>query len=56
LYWVKARGEARLDRVSVRTPAFVNIPPLAEMLPGCEFPDVPVIVVSVDPCICCTDR
>jgi len=56
MYWVKARGEARLDRVSVRTPAFVNIPPLTEMLPGCEFPDVPVIVVSVDPCICCTDR
>lgn len=56
MYWVRAKGVPGLDRVRVRTPAFVNIPPLAEMLPGCEFADVPAIVVSVDPCICCTDR
>ncbi len=56
MYWIRAKGESKLDRVKIRTPAFVNIPPLAEMLPGCEFPDVPVIVVSVDPCVCCTDR
>ena len=56
MYWVKAKGAATLDRVKIRTPAFMNLPPLTEMLRGCEFPDVPVIVVSVDPCICCTDR
>jgi len=56
MYWLRAKGEARLDRCKIRTPAFVNIPPLAEMLVGCQFADVPVIVVSVDPCICCTDR
>ncbi|HTY47264.1 MAG TPA: nickel-dependent hydrogenase large subunit [Methanomassiliicoccales archaeon] len=55
-YWIKAKGETKLDRCKVRTPAFVNIPPLMEMLPNCHFPDVPVIVVSVDPCVCCTDR
>lgn len=56
MYWVKANGTPALDRVKVRTPAFVNIPPLGEMLLGEQFANVPVIVVSVDPCICCTDR
>jgi ech hydrogenase subunit E len=56
MYYVKAKGEARLDRIKLRTPAFMNIPCVQEMLPGSEFPDVPVIVVSVDPCVCCADR
>jgi ech hydrogenase subunit E len=56
MYWVRANGSASLDRVKARTPAFVNIPPLGEMLLGEQFANVPVIVVSVDPCICCTDR
>jgi len=25
-------------------------------LPGCKLPDVPVIVLSIDPCISCTER
>ena len=56
MYWVKANGTSSLDRVKVRTPAFMNIPPLGEMLMNEQFANVPVIVVSVDPCICCTDR
>jgi ech hydrogenase subunit E len=56
MYWVKANGTSSLDRVKVRTPAFMNIPPLGEMLMDEQFANVPVIVVSVDPCICCTDR
>ncbi|MGD1060163.1 MAG: nickel-dependent hydrogenase large subunit [Methanomassiliicoccales archaeon] len=57
MYWLKSNGDPiKLERCKMRTPAFVNIPPLMEMLPGCEFQDVPVIVVSIDPCVCCTDR
>jgi ech hydrogenase subunit E len=26
------------------------------MLPGCELADVGVIVLSIDPCISCTER
>jgi len=26
------------------------------MLPGCELADVPVIVLSIDPCVSCTER
>ena len=29
---------------------------LCAMLPGCKLPDVPVIVLSIDPCISCTER
>ena len=55
-YYVKAKGTVELERVKVKTPAFVNVAALTAMVPGCEMPDVPVITVSVDPCICCTER
>jgi Ni,Fe-hydrogenase III large subunit len=56
LYYVRANGTTILDRVKLRTPALVNIPALTAMVPGCRFADVAVITVSVDPCVCCTDR
>lgn len=55
-YYVKAKGAVSLDRVKIRTPTFVNVQCLAEMVPNCSLADVPVITVSIDPCICCTDR
>ena len=56
LYYVRANGTTMLDRIKLRTPALVNIPALTAMVPGCRFADVAVITVSVDPCVCCTDR
>jgi Ni,Fe-hydrogenase III large subunit len=56
MYYVKAIGKLQLDRVKIRTPAFVNVPAVQAMLPGARLADVPVITVSLDPCICCTDR
>jgi ech hydrogenase subunit E len=32
------------------------VPPLLAMLPGAELADVPVIILSIDPCISCTER
>lgn len=55
-YYIKGSGEKFLDRVRIRTPTFANIPPLAAMLPGLELADVPVVVLSIDPCISCTER
>jgi len=55
-YYLKGNGSKNLDRVRIRTPTFANIPPLLAMLPGCELADVPVIVLSIDPCISCTER
>jgi ech hydrogenase subunit E len=56
MYYVKAVGDKYLDRVRIRTPTFANVPPLLVMLPGCEMADVPVIALSIDPCISCTER
>lgn len=55
-YYFKADGTKHLDRLRIRTPTFANIPPLAAMLPGIELADVPVVVLSIDPCISCTER
>jgi ech hydrogenase subunit E len=55
-YYLKGNGTKRLDRMRVRTPTFANIPALLAVLPGCELADVPVIVLSIDPCISCTER
>ena len=56
LYYLKGNGSKNMERVRIRTPTFANIPPLLPMLPGCELADVPVIVLSIDPCISCTER
>jgi ech hydrogenase subunit E len=56
LYYLKGKGEKNLDRVRIRTPTFANIPPLLVMLPGLYLSDVPVVTLSIDPCISCTER
>ena len=55
-YYIRGNGTKHLDRLRIRTPTFANIPPLLAMLPECELADVPVIVLSIDPCISCTER
>ena len=56
IYYIKGNGSKNLDRLRIRTPTFANIPPLLIMLPGMELADVPVITLSIDPCISCTER
>ena len=56
MYYVKANGSKYLDRVRIRTPTFANIPPLLHMVKGIQLADVPVVVLSIDPCISCTER
>jgi ech hydrogenase subunit E len=55
-YYVKGNGTINLERLRVRTPTFSNIPPLLHMLVGCHIEDVPIITLSIDPCISCTER
>ena len=55
-YYVKGHGKPNLDRARVRTPTFANIPGLCEMLKNCELSDVGLLVVTIDPCISCTER
>ena len=56
IYYVKGNGTKFLDRVRVRTPTFANIPPMIEVLKGSDLADVPILVLTIDPCISCTER
>jgi ech hydrogenase subunit E len=56
VYYAKANGTKYLDRLRVRTPTFANIPALLETLKGCSLADVPILIVTIDPCISCTER
>ncbi|MDF2566755.1 MAG: NADH-ubiquinone oxidoreductase chain 49kDa [Oscillospiraceae bacterium] len=56
IYYVKGNGTKFLDRVRVRTPTFANLPSMLEVLKGCQLADVPTLILTIDPCISCTER
>lgn len=56
LYYAKGNGSKFLDRVRVRTPTNINIPALVKTLENCDFADVPMLILTIDPCISCTER
>lgn len=56
VYYIKANGTKNLERLRIRTPTFANIPALVKMLQGVDFADVPMLVLTIDPCISCTER
>ena len=56
VYYVKANGAMNLQRFRVRTPTFANLPALLKVLQGCDLADVPMLVLTIDPCISCTER
>ena len=56
IYYAKANGRKFLERFRVRTPTFTNIQSLIHILPGSELADVPIQVLTIDPCISCTER
>ena len=56
VYYIKANGTKNLQRFRARTPTFSNLAPLIKMLQGCDLADVPVMALTIDPCISCTER
>ncbi len=56
LYYVKANGTKYLERFRARTPTFANIPAMIQLVKGCDLADVPNIILTIDPCISCTER
>ena len=56
IYYVKANGTKNVQRFRVRTPTFANIPAMVKTIQGCDLADVPVLVLTIDPCISCTER
>jgi len=55
-YYIKGNGTKFLDRMRVRTPTFANIPPMVATLKGSKLADVPLLILTIDPCISCTER
>jgi ech hydrogenase subunit E len=55
-YYAKGAGTKFLERMRVRTPTNMNIPALVKTLQGCDLADVPILVLTIDPCISCTER
>jgi ech hydrogenase subunit E len=56
VYFTKGNGTQYLDRFRLRTPTFANIPAMAEIMKGCDIADVPMIILTIDPCVSCTER
>ena len=56
IHYVKGNGAKFLQRFRVRVPTFSNIPAMIKVLKGSEVADVPNIILTLDPCISCTER
>ena len=56
VYYVKGSGKPYLNRLRIRTPTFANLPGLCETLKGADYADVPILILTIDPCISCTER
>jgi ech hydrogenase subunit E len=56
IHYVKGNGSRMLQRFRVRVPTFNNIPAMIKVLKGSEVADVPNIILTLDPCISCTER
>jgi Ni,Fe-hydrogenase III large subunit len=55
-YYSIGNGSKFLERMRVRTPTNMNIPAMVKTLQGCELADVPMLILTIDPCISCTER
>ncbi len=56
IYYVKANGTKFLDRFRVRTPTFANVPAMIELMKGCQLTEIPMLVLTIDPCVSCIER
>lgn len=56
VYYVYSRGDVKPYRVKIRTPSFLNVIHSGILYPGYTVADLPVILVSLDPCISCMER
>ena len=49
-------GTKFLERMRMRTPTSQNIAGMTIALKGCDLADVNNIILTIDPCISCTER
>jgi ech hydrogenase subunit E len=56
VYYLKGNGTKNLARFRARTPTFANLPAMIKLVKGVQLADVPTIILTIDPCISCTER
>lgn len=55
-YYALGNGSKNLERMRIRTPTSQNLAGMTTALAGCDLADVNMIVLTIDPCISCTER
>jgi membrane-bound hydrogenase subunit alpha len=55
-HYVRSDGTSRPVRHKVRAPSYMNIPTCQITVIGESISDASIILASVDPCYCCTER
>lgn len=55
-YYARGNGSRYLERMRMRTPTSQNLAGMTKALAGCDLADVNMIVLTIDPCISCTER
>lgn len=55
-YFARGNGTKNLDRMRMRTPTSQNLAGLVKALEGCDLADVPNVILTIDPCIACSER
>ncbi len=55
-YYARGNGSKYLDRMRMRTPTSQNLAGMTVALKGCDLADVNMIILTIDPCISCTER
>ena len=55
-HYVRSDGSNTPVRLKVRAPTYVNLPTCKVTVPGESVADATLILASIDPCYCCTER
>lgn len=55
-YYARGNGTKFLERMRIRTPTSINLGGMTKALQGCDLTDVNMIILTIDPCISCTER
>ena len=56
IHYVRSDGTNCPARLKIRAPSYVNIPSFRSRFVGERVADIIIILASVDPCYCCTNR
>ncbi len=55
-YYIRTSDKANPERVKIRTPTYATLNALPVLLKGLKLADVSIAIMSIDPCMSCTDR